>query len=143
MLTNQLTQLGFHKNEIKVYLALFELGQSKAGDIIQHTKLHRNLVYTALEELAVKNLISKMERGGVAVFEINDPKILQELAEQKLDTAKNVIEKLPVASDQSYHISEMLLNDENIEGTQRYKDFDFRLFRPIEQCIRPNKNYLK
>ena len=66
-----------------------------------------------------------------------------QIEELTVAVIENVIEKLPVASDQSYHISEMLLNDENIEGTQRYKDFDFRLFRPIEQCIRPNKNYLK
>jgi len=94
MLEQQLEKLGLHKNEVKVYLALFELGKAKAGEIIDSTKLHRNLVYTALEDLAAKNLISKMERGKVAVFEINDPKILQELVEEKMDTAKDVVEEL-------------------------------------------------
>lgn len=55
----------------------------------------------------------------------------------------NVVEKLPAASDQSYYISEMLLNDQNIEGPQRYEGFNYHLFRKIEQSIRPYNTYLK
>lgn len=94
MLEQQLEKLGLHKNEAKVYLALFELGKAKAGQIIEKTALHRNLVYTALEELATKNLVTKMERGKVAVFEINNPKILQELVEEKMDAVKDVVKEL-------------------------------------------------
>lgn len=94
MIENQLKQLGFNKNESKVYLALFDLGKCKAGQIIEQTKLHRNLVYTALDELVSKNLVSKMEKGKIAIFELNDPEVLSELMEEKLDTAKNIVEEL-------------------------------------------------
>lgn len=94
MLEKQLKQLGFAKNEIKTYLALFELGRSRAGQIIEHTGLHRNLVYSALDSLVSKNIISTMEQGKVAVFEINDPVVLQEHVEEKMDIAKNVVEEL-------------------------------------------------
>lgn len=89
MLEKQLEELGLRKNEIKVYLSLFDLGQCRAGQIIDYTNLHRNLVYTALEELVEKNLVIKMEKGKVAMFEINDPVVLQELVENKLEIAKD------------------------------------------------------
>lgn len=55
----------------------------------------------------------------------------------------NVVEKLPASHDHSYHISEMLLNDQNIEGVQRYEGFNYQLYRKIEQSIRPYNTYLK
>ncbi|MDD5043800.1 MAG: helix-turn-helix domain-containing protein, partial [Patescibacteria group bacterium] len=94
MLEQNLQKLGFSKNETTVYLALFELGKSRAGKIIEHTGLHRNLVYTALEELVKKDLVSKVERRKVAVFEANSPEYLKESIERKLDVAAGVIEEL-------------------------------------------------
>lgn len=94
MLEQQLQQLGFHKNEIKIYLALLELGQSKAGKIIEYTKLHRNLVYIALKNLEQKKLISKLEKGKVFVFEINSPDTIRHLMEEKTSIANDVIKKL-------------------------------------------------
>lgn len=94
MLKQQLQQLGFHKNEIIVYLSLFELGQSKAGKIIEHTKLHRNLVYTALENLEQKKLISKLEKGKVFVFEINSPETIRHLMDEKTSIANEVVKEL-------------------------------------------------
>lgn len=83
MLENQLKQLGFNKNETRVYLALFELGKCKAGQIIEYTKLHRNLVYTSLEELLQKKIISKIEKNGIFLFEANNPKTIIEIIEEK------------------------------------------------------------
>lgn len=94
MLEKQLIQLGFHKNEIIVYLELLELGKCKAGDIIKNAKLHRNLVYTALETLEEKRLISKIQKGKVAVFEINSPDIIKNLVEEKMDIANELVKEL-------------------------------------------------
>ncbi len=94
MLENQLEKLGLHKNETKVYLALFELGKVKAGQIIEQTGLHRNLVYTALEELVKKLLVSKVDHSGVAMFSINSPELLREIAEEQVNIANEVIGEL-------------------------------------------------
>lgn len=94
MLEQDLQKLGFAKNEITVYLALFELGKSRAGKIIERTGLHRNLVYTALEELVRKDLVSKVERGKVAVFEANSPKFLKDGIERQMNIADGVIAEL-------------------------------------------------
>lgn len=94
MIENQLKQLGFNKNEIKTYLALFDLGKSKAGEIILYTKLHRNLVYTALDELLNKRLISKVEKNGIFLFEANDPQTIIELIDDKKKIATDTVREL-------------------------------------------------
>lgn len=94
MLGDKLQSLGFGKNEVKVYLALFELGKAKAGNIITATGLHRNLVYTALEELIRKDLVAKVLKNKVSVYQINSPESLQELFESQVQTAKEVVEEL-------------------------------------------------
>lgn len=131
MIENQLKQLGFNKNEIKVYLSLFSLGQCKAGQIIEHTGLHRNLVYTALEELVAKNIISKMEKGKVAVFALNDPEILEELIEEKLDIAKNVVEDLQSRLQTKPRDVRIYEGTEGVVATRNY----------VVREIKPNEDY--
>lgn len=94
MLEIQLGKLGLGKNEIKVYLALFELGKCKAKKIIDHTGLHRNLVYTALEDLVSRGLVSKVEKQNVLHFEANNPKALLELINLQKSIAEDAIEEL-------------------------------------------------
>ncbi|MFA6424171.1 MAG: helix-turn-helix domain-containing protein [Candidatus Magasanikbacteria bacterium] len=94
MLEQKLEKLGFGKNEVKVYLALFDLGKCKAKQIIDNTGLHRNLVYTALDDLIGKKLISKVESNGIFLFWVNSPELLNEIIEEKAITAKEVIEQL-------------------------------------------------
>ena len=44
----ELQQIGLTPNQALVYLALFRMGEAKAGQLIRKTGLHRNLVYGAL-----------------------------------------------------------------------------------------------
>ncbi len=94
MLETQLGKLGLSKNEIKIYLALFELGKCKAKKIIDYTGLHRNLVYTALEELVGRGLVSKVEKQNVLHFEANNPKALLEIISLQKSIAEDAIEEL-------------------------------------------------
>jgi sugar-specific transcriptional regulator TrmB len=89
-----LIQLGFHKNEIAVYLALFELGKVRAKEIIAYTKLHRNLVYTALDALVARELVTKTIVTGVAEFVANNPQSLIDEVEEKKRIATTVAEEL-------------------------------------------------
>ncbi len=89
-----LSRLGFSKNEEKVYLSLFELGKTRAGKVIEHTSLHRNLVYTALEALLGRDLITKTLQKGVSMFSANNPDKLIEEIENKKNQAVAVAEEL-------------------------------------------------
>ena len=119
MLEQQLQKLGFHKNEVKVYLALFEIGKSRAGKIIEHTALHRNLVYTALEELEKRGLISKVEVSGVAEFSANDPRTLLEEIEEKKTTAKEIVDALKEKKKEG---SREIAVYEGIDGVKRARN---------------------
>jgi sugar-specific transcriptional regulator TrmB len=90
----QLEDLGLGKNEAIVYSALFGLGRVKAGDIIVETKLHRNLVYTALEKLTKDHLVSKALKEGVAWFWALNPHAMVERVEMKKSLAKKVASEL-------------------------------------------------
>ncbi len=94
MLEQKLIKLGFSKNEVKVYLALFELGKAKAGKIIERTDLHRNPVYLALESLEIRKLISKTTKKGVAEFTVNNPEHLLEEIEQKKKITTEIVDEL-------------------------------------------------
>lgn len=94
MLENQLKQLGFSKNETKVYLALFDSGKCRAGQIIESTGLHRNLVYTSLDELVAKGLVAKVLKNGVATFFVNSPELLLSMVEEQKNIAQEIVDTL-------------------------------------------------
>jgi sugar-specific transcriptional regulator TrmB len=98
MIEKQLKNLGFTKNQVAVYLALFEIGKVKANKLMDYTKMHRNLVYTALDELVKRGLISKVLKKGVAVYSPNDPSSLISSIEnqknQEIQTASMIVDEL-------------------------------------------------
>ena len=98
MIEKQLKNLGFTKNQVAVYLALFEIGKAKANKLMDYTKMHRNLVYTALDELEKRGLISKVLKKGVAVYSPNDPSSLISSIEnqknQEIQTASMIVDEL-------------------------------------------------
>ena len=53
-----LEELGLTKNEIKIYLALLELGTTPAGILIKKVDMHRASVYDVIDQLINKGLIS-------------------------------------------------------------------------------------
>lgn len=92
MLENELKILGFSPNESKVYLCLINLGKAKAGKIIETTGIQRSVVYSALDELLQRDLVSKSSVKGVAMYSANDPKHLVLEAEEKKTLAQSVAE---------------------------------------------------
>lgn len=94
MLLKDLEKLGLNKNQAKVYLALFDLGKTKAGEVITKTGLHRHLVYQALEELIKQRLATKTTQGKIFLFQATDPThLLDNVREQNL-VAENIIDSL-------------------------------------------------
>ena len=79
----QLQYVGLTSNQATIYLALFKLGDAKAGELIKKTGFHRNLVYGALEELAEKKLISVSKKKGVFIYKVLSPNRLLAEAQEK------------------------------------------------------------
>jgi len=94
MIEENLKKLGFSHNEVKIYLTLLRLGKTKAGELIKETSLQRSVVYSGLEELSIRNLVSQAVIKGVTTYSANDPEALVHEAEQQTFLAKKVSEVL-------------------------------------------------
>ena len=97
-LYQDLQALGLSANQAQVYLILVRGGQSKAGAIIKKTGLHRNLVYTALEELLEKRLISKGSLKGIAAYKMLSPARILVEPQEKARLAQKVVAEISLRS---------------------------------------------
>ena len=55
-----LEEIGFSKNEAKIYLVLLRLGMSPISEITEKTGIHRRNVYDSIERLAEKGLVGSI-----------------------------------------------------------------------------------
>jgi sugar-specific transcriptional regulator TrmB len=89
-----LISLGFHKNEADVYVAVLNLGLTKAGPIIQATGLHRMLVYNALETLINQGLLTELHKNNIKMFQAADPAALTDRTKKLDELAHSLIPEL-------------------------------------------------
>lgn len=94
MNTEELREFGLSNTESKVYLALLELGKSKAGEITKKSAVNRTNVYDALERLIEKGLVSYVSENNKKVFEAVNPQRLQNILKDKQDKLGKTIEEL-------------------------------------------------
>ena len=94
MRENILEKAGLTGNEIKVYIALLELGSVSAGDVLKRTNLHRGGVYDTLDKLIEKGLVSYVIRANRKYFEAASPKNLLYVIEKREDKIKKDKEQI-------------------------------------------------
>lgn len=81
--TGCLRELGFTPAQVKVYLALLELGTSTTGPVIWQSGLQNSVVYHALNQLIQRGLVSFVIKGKVRYFSATDPAVLVNYVEEK------------------------------------------------------------
>ncbi|MFA6887949.1 MAG: helix-turn-helix domain-containing protein [Candidatus Woesearchaeota archaeon] len=92
-----LEEIGLTKNEIKIYLALLELGLTSTGKIIKKTGIHTSKVYDGLERLADKGLVSHIIIANIKHFNAVDPeRILNFLYDKKknIENQEKTVEEI-------------------------------------------------
>lgn len=88
--TSSLREAGLTEGEIKAYLALLEIGSSTTGPIIEKTGIARSIIYTILEKLIQKGLVSLIIKEKTKYFQAANPrKILDYLNERENKFEKN------------------------------------------------------
>lgn len=87
-------ELGFTDREIKVYIALLELGTTTVGPIASKTKLQHSKVYETLDKLIEKGLVSYIVISKTKNFQASDPKEILNLIEERKRRFKDVLEGL-------------------------------------------------
>ena len=68
-----LRELGLTEGEIKVYLALISLGESTSGPIVDESGVSISKVYTILDRLSRKGLVSHIVKRKTKYFKSADP----------------------------------------------------------------------
>ena len=92
--TEILEKIGMSDSEIKIYLALLELGSSKTGEIIGKTGLQSSTVYHVLENLKERGLVSYILKGKVKYFQAESPDVFSDILEEMQEGFNNLLPKL-------------------------------------------------
>lgn len=82
--------LGFGHKEVKVYLALTQLGEAPASKIAKKADLPRTTVIGLLQGLADKNYLSAHKYKGATYFWIESPKAIKESLQNRIKVAEGL-----------------------------------------------------
>ncbi|MDP3742613.1 MAG: helix-turn-helix domain-containing protein [Candidatus Micrarchaeota archaeon] len=88
MNTKILEEIGLTQGEIKVYLALIGLGEKTIGPIVDESGVSVSKVYSILQRLAKKGLVSHIMKQNVRYFRPADPKRLLDYLREKEEALK-------------------------------------------------------
>ncbi len=83
-----LRNIGLTDSEIKVYMALLEIGSSSKGPIVDKSGVASSKVYELLEKLVQKGLVSSVVKSNVKYFEAASPKRLLDYVKEREDKLK-------------------------------------------------------
>jgi sugar-specific transcriptional regulator TrmB len=92
--TTILEEIGLTKGEIKVYLALLELGASTAGSILEKAKVHNSALHFSLNNLISKALVTYVKKGKVRIYQAVSPKSLVDYIDEKKKELEKVLPEL-------------------------------------------------
>lgn len=84
MINTFFTKLGLTENEKNIYFFLLEHGAAIASIIGKRINIKRVTVYSALEALSKKDLITNYQKNGVSYFEALSPKMILEMCQKKV-----------------------------------------------------------
>lgn len=94
METEILEDIGMTRGEIKVYLALLELGETTAGFIKKRTKLQNSVVHLCLGNLIDKGLINYVEKGRRRFYTATEPDKLLGFLDEKRRRLQEILPSL-------------------------------------------------
>jgi sugar-specific transcriptional regulator TrmB len=133
MFEKELKELGLTDNEIKIYLYLLKEGISSPSKIASSLGLHRGYTYDALNRMLEKGFVNTLTLDSKINFKANDPEIIFENYELKLNLFKTIIPNLKKLIPQK--------SDTNVEmhkGKRVYKT----LIKDIISTVKKNDEIL-
>ncbi|MCK4319910.1 hypothetical protein KAW38_05070 [Candidatus Micrarchaeota archaeon] len=92
--TSALEDIGLTGVEIKVYLALLELGSSSAGPIVKRSNLQNAVVHRALHSLGEKGLVTYVLEGRKRSYQCINPRSISDFIEDKKKRFEEILPEL-------------------------------------------------
>jgi len=96
-----LEDIGLSPNDIKVYMALLDLGGSLAGAITKKSQINRTSCYDALERLMDKGLVTYVIKSNRKYFSAVEPERLIEILKEKEENINKILPDLKKRFDYS------------------------------------------
>ena len=87
---DNLKELGFNSNEIKVYIAVTQLGEATAAQVAKKSDLPRTTAISLLARLKEQHYITDHIYKGVTYYWVESPRALAQVFEQKLKLAESL-----------------------------------------------------
>ncbi len=140
METEILEQAGFTKGEIRVYLALLELGETTTGNIIKKSKITGSKVYEILEKLIEKGLVSYVIKEKTKYFQASSPKRLLDYINKKeieIRIYKKEIESIIPKLESIQKTKQKIKSSQIFEGYAGIKT----VFNLILESLKQNEEY--
>jgi HTH-type transcriptional regulator, sugar sensing transcriptional regulator len=119
-----LENIGLTNAEIKVYLALLELGTSTAGPIIQKTGLQNSVTHMTLHKLVEKGFISFILKGKTKHYQASDPRNILNFIEDKKKSFEKILPELMIK-----RLNKVPQEAEIYEGFQGFKNMLYELIK--------------
>jgi len=91
-----LEQIGLTESEIKVYLALLEIGASTTGPIIDKSQTANSKIYSVLEKLINKGLVTFFQQEGLKYYKATSPTQIKYYLKEKEREIRKQEEKIDV-----------------------------------------------
>jgi len=126
--------IGLTKREIKVYLALLELGSTSIGAILEKTKIPSSKIYEILNRLQDKGLVSYVKIENKRHYQAADPKSILTFLDEKRERISEAIPELL----EKQKFAKKKQSVEMFEGTKAV----FNLLRNLIVDAKPKELYL-
>jgi sugar-specific transcriptional regulator TrmB len=138
--TKALENIGLTQGEVRVYIALFELGETTTGAIIKKSKITGSKVYEILEKLIEKGLVSYVIKEKTKYFQASSPKRLLDYLgkkERELFQDKKDIEGLIPLLESKQKSKEKIQSSQIFEGYEGVKT----VFNLILESLKSGEEY--
>jgi sugar-specific transcriptional regulator TrmB len=93
-LKQALTQYGFTKNEVDIYLHLLQSIEATAFEVAKATAIPRSTVYITIESLKKQGFVSQFKKNNVAYFTVESPNRLVNALKQKEEIIQSVMPEI-------------------------------------------------
>jgi len=107
--TKVLEEIGLTQGEIKVYLALSELGSSTAGPILKKANIQNSVFHFCVKTLIDKGFVSYFKKGKMRIYTASDPKYFLTYIKDKEDDIKELLPELELKHSKNEEKNEVEL----------------------------------
>lgn len=154
--------IGLTNTEVRVFITLLELGESKAGKIIEKSGLQSSSVYNAVNSLISKGMISYIRKSEVKYYKTANPEAIVDYIDMK---KKDYLKILPILKEKqskkeeekveffkSYSgikilMSKLLIDSKkgdiyrvfNIEEQEKYEEARLKVFKSLKGLTNEKK----